>query len=352
MPIGNKKIVKMPRAGGRAAAWGRTGDRRDRLGRAVGLAHVFLTLVGEARRMTENNMSRRRFLIVGTGTAAAGLALASCGDGSGNGGGTSTKDGAVPSSAAPSTSTTTSGGATAQCVLTSNVTEGPYYLDNALVRQDITEGKPGVPLKLRLTVQDTTSSCSPVAGCAVEIWHCDAWGYYSGFTTQSSGGGAPAESEDTSGANDNTYLRGYQIADANGVVEFTTIVPGWYLPRVTHIHLKVHTGGAQADGTYEGGKVNFTGQLFFPDAVGEAVYALAPYNQHTGTPTKLDDDSVYSGGGASGGLMTVTPVQEGMPAAGYTGTLTLGIDPAKENSGSGGGEGGGSDGPGGAPPSR
>ncbi|MER6314710.1 hypothetical protein [Streptomyces sp. NPDC001581] len=72
----------------------------------------------------------------------------------------------------------------------SNVTEGPYYLDGALVRKDIAEGKKGVPLTVRLTVQDTTESCAPVPGAAVEIWHCDAWGYYSGWTTGAAAGGA------------------------------------------------------------------------------------------------------------------------------------------------------------------
>ncbi|MGW0661709.1 intradiol ring-cleavage dioxygenase [Streptodolium elevatio] len=291
--------------------------------------------------MTANNMSRRRFLVVGTGTAAAGLALAACGDDSGNGSGDNgAKEGAAPSaSASPQAS---GSGTTTQCVLTANATEGPYHLDDALVRQDITEGKQGVPLRLRLTVQDTTASCAAVAGAAVEIWHCDAWGYYSGFTTASPGGGVPAENTDGSSANDRTYLRGYQVAGADGVVEFTTIVPGWYTPRVMHIHVKVHTGGAQQDGTYEGGKVNFTGQLFFPDSLGGEVFPLAPYNRHSGTPTKLDGDSVYGGGGASDGLMTVTPVQAATPSAGYVGTLTLGVDTTKENSGAGG--------PGGGPP--
>ncbi|MDI2129995.1 intradiol ring-cleavage dioxygenase [Yinghuangia seranimata] len=295
--------------------------------------------------MNDNEVSRRQFLVLGAGTAAAGFVLVGCGDsGGGKSGLPPTSSAGVGGSASGSASAPTSGTASAQCVLSSNVTQGPYYLDKALVRQDITEGKPGVPLKLRLTVQDTTAGCNPVPGAAVEVWHCDAWGYYSGFVSANPGGSAPAESADTSGANDGTYLRGYQVAGADGVVEFTTIVPGWYMPRVTHIHVKVHTGGQQADGTYVGGKVNFTGQLFFEDAIGEAVYKQAPYNEHTGTPTKLADDMVYQGGGAKDGLMTVTP-----SGTGYVGVLTLGIDPAKENSGaSGGGSGGGA--PGGPPP--
>lgn len=291
--------------------------------------------------MRETTIDRRKVLVLGGAAAgAAGLALTGCGS----------SDGSAPAASSSSATGSTSSGS-GQCVLMSSVTEGPYYLDNALVRKDITDGKEGVELTVRLTVQDTTESCGPVSGAAVEIWHCDAWGYYSGYTTTSPGGSVPAESEDTSGANDKTFLRGYQIAGDDGVVEFTTVFPGWYTPRVTHIHLKVHTGGQKDDGTYEGGKVNYTGQLFFADKYGDAVYKLAPYAQHGGTPTKLDDDMVYAGGGAKDGLMTVT----GDATKGYVGTLTVGIDPDKENTGAGGngggGNGGGGEPPTGAPPS-
>ncbi|MYV98797.1 intradiol ring-cleavage dioxygenase, partial [Streptomyces sp. SID3343] len=266
----------------------------------------------------DKSIDRRRFLYLGG--AAAGLTLVGCSDDSSSG----AKE-AVPTAPAPSTSA-----AVGQCVLTSNVTEGPYYLDNALVRQDITEGKAGVPLRIRLTVQNAGGSCAPVPGAAVEIWHCDAWGYYSGFTTANPGGNAPAEAADGSRANDTTYLRGYQIAGEDGVVEFVTIFPGWYTPRVAHVHVKVHTGGANTDGIYEGGKVNHTGQLFFDDATAATVYALAPYNRHTGTPTLLAADMVYGKGGAKDGLTTLTPLRAGAPADGYLAALTLGIDPTKE----------------------
>ena len=180
----------------------------------------------------------------------------------------------------------------------------------------------------------------------MEIWHCDAWGYYSGYTTANPGGSAPAESEDGSTANDGTYLRGYQIANANGVVKFETIFPGWYTPRTCHIHLKVHTGGEKEDGTYEGGKVNHTGQLFFPDDVAEETRPGA-VRQHTGSYTMLADDMVYDGGGASSGLLTLKAVHKEDPSKGYKGSITLGVDPDAENTGAGGGGGGGT--PGGAP---
>lgn len=285
-------------------------------------------------------IDRRRFLLLGSAAVGvAGLALAGCSD-SDDG----STDDAATAAASGAAGTAT---ASTQCVLTTNVTEGPYYLDDALVRKDIAEGKAGVPLHIRLTVQNTGGSCAPVPGAAVEIWHCDAWGYYSGFTTASPGGNAPAESADGSKANDKTYLRGYQIADDDGVVEFVSIFPGWYTPRATHIHVKVHTGGATENGTYEGGKVNHTGQLFFDDDLAAGVYKIAPYTRHTGTPTKLADDMVYGKGGAKDGLTTLTPLREGTPAAGYLATLTLGVDPTKEATGAAGSDGG----QGGAPPS-
>ncbi|MFJ9148770.1 intradiol ring-cleavage dioxygenase [Streptomyces sp. NPDC102270] len=288
-----------------------------------------------------SSITRRRALAVTGGTVAAGgLAVAGY------------QSAFADTTDASDSTVSTESTATGACMtLMSSVTEGPYYLDGALVRKDITEGKSGVPLTLRLTVVDATDGCTPVKGAAVEIWHCDAWGYYSGYTTANPGGSAPAESEDGSTANDNTYLRGYQIANANGVVKFETIFPGWYTPRTCHIHLKVHTGGVKEDGTYEGGKVNYTGQLFFDDTIAEEIFTLEPYAKHSGSYTTLDNDMVYDGGGAASGLLTLKAVHKADPSKGYKGSLSLAIDPDAENTGAGsggGGEGGGTP-PSGAP---
>ncbi|MFE6825286.1 intradiol ring-cleavage dioxygenase [Streptomyces sp. NPDC057690] len=290
----------------------------------------------------DSTITRRRALAVTGGTVAAGgLAVAGYQSAFAD---TAADDAASASASATSTSTSSS------CMtLMTSVTEGPYYLDGALVRKDITEGKSGVPLTLRLTVVDATDGCTPVSGAAVEIWHCDAWGYYSGYTTANPGGSAPAESEDGSTADDDTYLRGYQIANANGVVKFETIFPGWYTPRTCHIHLKVHTGGQKEDGTYEGGKVNYTGQLFFPDDIAEEIFTLEPYSKHSGSYTTLDNDMVYDGGGTSSGLLTLKAVHKADPSKGYKGSITLGVDPDAENTGAGGGGGGGGTPPSGAP---
>ncbi|MGP2442600.1 intradiol ring-cleavage dioxygenase [Streptomyces sp. JW3] len=293
-----------------------------------------------------NKLTRRRALAVTGGTAAAGgLAIAGYQIASAE----TNTEAAASATGSASPSASASSGSTCMQLMTS-VTEGPYYLDGALVRKDITEGKSGVPLTLRLTVVDATDGCTPVPGAAVEIWHCDAWGYYSGYTTANPGGSAPAESEDGSTADDATYLRGYQIANANGVVKFTTIFPGWYTPRTCHIHVKVHTGGQKEDGTYEGGKVNYTGQLFFDDDIAQEIFTLEPYSKHTGSYTELADDMVYDDSGAAGGLLTLKAVHKNNPAKGYKGSLTLGIDPDTENTGAGSGEGGGGTPPDGTPP--
>src|SRR3989440_6690446 len=110
------------------------------------------------------------------------------------------------------------------CVLAPEQTEGPYYIANEKLRRNITEGRPGTPLTLRLRVVDA-STCKPIKNAAVDVWHCDALGAYSGF-------GA--------GSGNRTFMRGVQRTDANGFATFQTVYPGWYQGRTVHIHVKVH----------------------------------------------------------------------------------------------------------------
>jgi protocatechuate 3,4-dioxygenase beta subunit len=149
------------------------------------------------------------------------------------------------------------------CAITPEVTEGPFYFDPKLERADVTEGKKGVALTVRLQVVDAT--CRPLAGARVDIWHCDAQGAYSGYPGQGDG-----RDVDTSGQ---TFLRGWQKTDASGIVSFATIYPGWYHGRTTHIHFKVFPDENSV----------MTGQLFFPDSVSDQIFtAVAPYNDRPG----------------------------------------------------------------------
>jgi protocatechuate 3,4-dioxygenase beta subunit len=180
-----------------------------------------------------------------------------------------------------------------QCVLTPELTEGPYYIAGEKLRRDIRDGHPGALLTLRLTILNA-SSCKPIKGAAIDIWHADAAGNYSGF-----GGGASSR----------TFLRGVQKTDKNGVAVFTTIYPGWYQGRAVHIHLKVHVGG----------NVVHTGQLFFSDALTQAVYKAAPYASRGNPDTPNASDSIYVNGGKRG-LLGVKK-----NAAGYVGTIAMGV---------------------------
>jgi protocatechuate 3,4-dioxygenase beta subunit len=179
------------------------------------------------------------------------------------------------------------------CVLAPEQTEGPYYIAGEKLRRNITEGKPGTPVTLRLTVVDV-STCRPIAGAAVDIWHADASGVYSGF-------GA--------GSGNRTFLRGVQRTNAAGVATFDTIYPGWYPGRAVHIHVKVHVGG----------NVVHTGQLFFDDAVTDAAYRRLPYSRRPNRTTRNATDSVFVNGGSKSMLVVRRS------GTGYTGAITMGV---------------------------
>jgi protocatechuate 3,4-dioxygenase beta subunit len=211
------------------------------------------------------------------------------------------------------------------CVLTPELTEGPYYLDDMLVRNDITEGKAGVPMALKITVVDA-STCAPIENAAVDVWHCDAMGFYSGFVDANPGGGAGYVDD---GSDPNTFLRGVLLSDASGLVEFQTIYPGWYSGRAIHIHMKVHVGGATADGTYDGGTTAHTGQLAFSDEFTERVAEIEPYATRTIAFTRLEEDGVFSGieDDDPAYFVTLTPIDDADLAQGVTAEITVGIDP-------------------------
>jgi protocatechuate 3,4-dioxygenase beta subunit len=238
---------------------------------------------------------RRREMVALSAGALASVALYACG---------ADEDEAVRSVMGGATTTP-------DCVLTPEQEEGPFYIDLAQVRQDIIESRPGVPLALALSVVDS-DTCKPIRDAAVDIWHCDALGVYSG---------EPAE--DSEGE---TYLRGIQLTDGNGLAEFATIYPGQYPGRTTHIHVKVHIGGRQSDGTYSGGHVSHTGQLFTSDRHDAEVFALAPYNRNTGEITSRDTDGIFRNEGGSSSVLALARVGNNLARDGFTARVTLGVD--------------------------
>jgi protocatechuate 3,4-dioxygenase beta subunit len=199
------------------------------------------------------------------------------------------------------------------CVLTPEQEEGPFYIDLAQVRRDIVENRPGVPLALALIVVDS-DTCKPIRDAAVDIWHCDALGVYSG--------------EPSEGSESETYLRGIQLTDENGLAEFATIYPGQYPGRTTHIHVKVHIGGRQSDGTYSGGHVSHTGQLFTSDRRDAEVFALTPYNRDTAEITPRNADGVFRDQGGSSSVLALAQVGSSLARDGFRARATLGVDPS------------------------
>jgi protocatechuate 3,4-dioxygenase beta subunit len=177
------------------------------------------------------------------------------------------------------------------CVLAPEQTEGPYYVDDQKVRRDITGGKAGVPLALRLTVVDA-STCRPLRGAAVDVWHCDAAGVYSGVQ-----------------GNTRNFLRGIQRTNAKGLALFETIYPGWYPGRTVHVHTMVHIGG----------NVVHTGQLYFSDAVTDAVYRRSPYNRRPNRAPRNAGDSIYRNGGRRS---TLRLARQG---SAYVGSIQMGV---------------------------
>jgi protocatechuate 3,4-dioxygenase beta subunit len=159
------------------------------------------------------------------------------------------------------------------CVLAPALTEGPYYINPALVRPDVTEGLPGYPMQLNLRVA-RVAGCAPVSGAIVDIWHCDAGGLYSGYTGQ-------LGNVSTVGQN---FYRGVQLTDASGVATFHTNYPGWYPGRAVHIHFKVILSATTA----------VTSQLYVPDTLTDDVFAACePYTARGTRPTRNTNDGLY-----------------------------------------------------------
>ncbi len=253
------------------------------------------------------------------------------------------------------------GSSTAPSVLTPEQEEGPFYIPDEHIRKDIRESKPGLPLELSIALVEVTSG-KPVTGAAVDIWHCDAGGVYSGFAKLAhmgpppggtdggpdgfpdddhhdhpmgpppdgfgghadGGHGGPGGPPHMGPTDTSRFLRGVQITDAKGIANFTTIYPGWYAGREIHIHLKVHLAGAAQESTYSGGHVCHTGQIFFPDTVNVAVSRTIPYSTSATPRTTKTTDHVYRGQHGDQSLATVRL----LPSTGYSAQVTLAVDPA------------------------
>lgn len=233
------------------------------------------------------------------------------------------------------------------CTLVSEQEVGPYYIDYEQIRQDLTEGKAGVPLRLRIGLIDA-KSCAPLMNAALDIWHCDALGVYSGYTSNSPDGGGPGArggrpfgpppggaragrfgSPPAPKTTDNKrFLRGVQVTDKRGIAEFATLYPGWYSGRAIHIHLKVHLGGGMAEEKYAGGHVCHTGQLFFPEEITERVAKIEPYSKRLEVHrTTQEEDNIFSSQGGGASMLSLERLTKGADGGGFIANVALAVDP-------------------------
>lgn len=164
------------------------------------------------------------------------------------------------------------------------VTEGPFFVDEHLLRSNLLEGATrvsvvnGLPLRLKFRVfRLNGDKYVPLKGAHVDVWHADAVGVYSDESN-------PMNHENTAGQK---WLRGYQVSDAMGLVTFETIFPGWYESRATHIHFKIRNV-SETNKTAE-----FTSQLFFDDKVADKVFSSAPYKTRSQWSTYNRSDNIF-----------------------------------------------------------
>jgi protocatechuate 3,4-dioxygenase beta subunit len=186
------------------------------------------------------------------------------------------------------------------CIVRPAMTEGPYFVDEKLNRSDVRSDpatkkvSAGAALRLAFLVSSVSAKgCTPLKGATVDIWQCDALGVYS----------------DVQGAVGQKFLRGYQITDSSGKVQFLTVYPGWYPGRTVHIHFKIRYG-----------REEFTSQLFFDDAFTDEVFKAVPYSTRGARNSRNSSDGIYRNGGSQ--LLLVVK----RDGAGYSATFEIGLN--------------------------
>jgi protocatechuate 3,4-dioxygenase beta subunit len=199
---------------------------------------------------------------------------------------------------------------------TPQATKGPYFVDEMLNRSDIrvdpTDGsiQQGIPLTVVLHVYDVNEgTCIPIQGALVDVWHVNASGAYS-----------DVEQAGTAGTK---FLRGYQVTDENGTVQFTTIYPGWYQGRTVHLHFKIRM--------FEGSEatLEFTSQLYFNDTVTDEVYSQPPYSDRGSRDVRNNQDGIFNGASTDGLVQSNTGehlmFNLTQQDQGYLGTFNIGL---------------------------
>ncbi|KAJ4464940.1 aromatic compound dioxygenase [Lentinula aciculospora] len=260
------------------------------------------------------------------------------------------------------------------CVLAPEVMEGPYYINNEMIRNNLIEDQRGIPLTLDIAVMDVTT-CEPMEDVLVEIWAANATGVYSGYSAMIGGkppgrgdgdgdqgpphrGGHHLEDGDDSGrehkpgdgrkpghggpggpggppaqplSRNETFLRGGAPSSSDGLVELVTVYPGFYAGRTAHVHTMIHLNWEKSDnGTFvsTSGSVLHIGQFFFEEKWNDQVYATSPYTENTNKRTYNDQDGqmvVSEDADGNSAIIDLSLIGEELNE-GLVGFITVGVD--------------------------
>jgi protocatechuate 3,4-dioxygenase beta subunit len=230
----------------------------------------------------------RRQALAGAGTISLGALLAACGGDEDSGGDSRPAGPGTQAEANTSPRTGARFDDAPSCRLTPEQTEGPFYFDAGSVRSDIRDDREGAPLLLGVRVRNA-ERCDSLPDAVVDVWHCDALGEYS-------------QSGDP-------FLRGTQVTDREGVVEFRTVYPGWYMGRTVHIHAKVHLDRTAV----------LTTQLYFDDDFTAKVHEREPYASRRGRDASNASDGIFNES------LLLKLSEEG---GGYAGLINLDVESA------------------------
>ena len=193
------------------------------------------------------------------------------------------------------------------CTVTDSETAGPFPTKSpsTLEMTDIRSDRTGVAFTIKITIQNKNNSCAALTDAIVDIWHCDKDGYYSEY------GGTSMQTVDYTAVH---FLRGRQVTDSNGLVSFTSIFPGWYQSRATHVHVHVYNSA---------GTSLLVTQIGFPEGSGSAVSLVNAstangYTKGMSGYTYNASDSVFTDS-----IDNEIAVVEGSVADGYTLTHSI-----------------------------
>ncbi|KIM22480.1 hypothetical protein M408DRAFT_322982 [Serendipita vermifera MAFF 305830] len=198
----------------------------------------------------------------------------------------------------------------------------PYYLRDDYVRQDLREDQEGTTLVLDIGVLDM-ATCQPATDVFVEIWNANPKGEYAAFGsadivfptgTESFTAFPSGEVPPAVKISADNFLRGGYPANENGVVELTTIYPGFYTGRTVHTHVMIHQNINYHDnGTIisASGAMRHTGQLFYDDEINNQVLAQPVYEDASRNRTYNSQDFLIQGANEGGYNFLIQGANEG-----------------------------------------